>query len=687
MRRRSTTVTARLAIGAATTLVLLLAQQQRLPSQNQPPTFRGGASYVRVDMYPSDSKGIVSDLQQSDVELLEDGVPQKIEQFELVTIPPGGPEATRIEPNSIRAGQQAAADPRARVFVIFFDTLHVDVQTPDRIRTPMRRFMEEALGPDDLVAIMAPKMATSSLTFTRRTTVLASLLDQIGFASWKVQPYDDLDATEDLYQHCYPDPRDVTAGAMIERRREKLTLDALEDLVVHLGEIREERKTVFVVTQGWKLFTPDTTLTNRHEPMATQAPIGDRLRGGRGSNGTDNTSGSSVQDQCGHDLMELAHLDDATRLRQINEMANRRNVSFYPIAPGLSAAPSTPLANQPRITTRQNISESQRQSELRGMAEDTDGVAIVNINDIAEPMRRIIADTSSYYLLGYQSTNSALDGKYRKITVRVKRPGIQVRARHGYRALSAAEMRTAASTAPPLLRATDDVARALARLNSASSRAPVMMRTAGWMNGEKGALWIVGELGTELRSAPAWRSGARTRVLLTASDGTTVGPLTAELTGTPPVFMVRVPEGTPLKAGPYSVRMTLSNAATSDTISDSSSATLPAAAASLGEPLLYRRGLAASAQPALTADLQFRRSERLHVELPTASSAETAARVLDSQGKPLAIPVTTTTRRDAGGGFDWVVADVALSPFAASDYVMEVTQGDAKQVVAFKVIN
>ena len=683
MPRPHTSVATRLAMGAVTTLVLLLAQQQHLPSQNQPPTFRGGASYVRVDLYPTDSSGIVSDLQQSDVELLEDGVPQKIEQFELVKIPPGGPEAARIEPNSIRAGQQAAADPRARVFVIFFDTLQVDVQTPERVRTPLRRFMEEALGPDDLVAIMAPKMSTSSLTFTRRTTVLASLLDQIGFASWKVQPWDDLDPTEEIYRQCYPRNDDPSAPEMIARRREQLTFAALEDLTQALGDLREERKTVFVVTSGWNIFTPNQTLSGRHP--VTPPDIGDRLRGGRSSNGS-NQLASSDQDRCAHDLAELSNVDNSTRLRTLAEMANRRNVSFYPIAPGLSAAPSTSLANLPRITTYQNVSESQRQSELRGMAEDTDGVAIVNVNSIAEPMRRIIADTSSYYLLGYQSTNGALDGKYRKITVRVKRPGIQVRARHGYRALSAAEARAVPATAPPLLRATDDVARALTRLNSTSSRAPVMMRTAGWMNGEKSALWIVGELGTELRSAPAWRSGARTRVVLTGSDGSSVGPLTGELTGTPPVFMLRVPEGTALKAGAYSVRVTLSNGSTSETISDNSSAALVPAAA-LGEPLLYRRGLAASAQPTLTADLQFRRSERLHVELPTASTAEAAARVLDSQGKPLAVPVTTATRRDAGGAFDWVMADVALSPFAPSDYVMEVTQGEARQLVAFKVVN
>ena len=680
---------ARRALAGAILVSSLIWISQERP-RSQTPTFRGGASYVRVDMYPSRADGIVSDLRQDEVELLEDGVPQKIEQFELVKIPPGGPEAARIEPNSIRASQQAAADPRARVFVIFFDTLHVDVQTPERVRTPLRRFLDEALGPDDLVAMMAPKMSASSLTFTRRTTVLSSLLEQIGFTSWKVQRWDDLDPTEEFYRMCYPDPQDPTAVELIARRREKLTFDALEDLVVRLGEIREERKTVFVITAGWRLFTPNSTLIERHSPKAADTPIGDRLRGGRGSTGSDVVSSTTV-DQCSRDLLMLAQLDHSNRLRGLSEMANRRNVSFYPIAPGLSAAPSVALANLPRVTTYQNISESQRQGELRGMAEDTDGVAIVNTNIVDEPMRRIIADTSTYYLLGYQSTNSALDGKYRKITVRVKRPGVQVRARQGYRALSAAEMRTLAPTAPAPTRTPDPVARALNRLGSTSARAPVLTRAAAWSGDASGAdgsaaVWIVGEVGAELRSNPAWRTGVRARLTLLGADATTAGSAVAELSGTPPAFSIRLPEGGRVKPGTYSLRIGLSNSA-SETITDSTQITIAPNATPLGEPLLFRRGLPTTAPTIPTADSQFRRSERLHVELPTSAQTAASARVLDASGKPLTIPAAVSTRADASGGFTWVVVELALSPFAPGDYALEIKQGEDTQVAAFRVVN
>jgi hypothetical protein len=153
------------------------------------------------------------------------------------------------------------------------------------------------------------------------------------------------------------------------------------------------------------------------------------------------------------------------------------------------------------------------------------------------------------------------------------------------------------------------------------------------------------------------------------------------------VFVIRLPDSTPLKAAAYSVRVSLSNGSTSETISDSTPLAIAAAAARLGEPLLFRRGLPATAPAVPTADPQFRRSERLHVELPTSAPEAVSGRLLDSLGKPLAIPVAITRRPDTTGTFEWAVGEVALSPFSPGDYVLEVTQGDASQVVAFKVVN
>ena len=86
-----------------------------------------------------------------------------------------------------------------------------------------------------------------------------------------------------------------------------------------------------------------------------------------------------------------------------------------------------------------------RLNSLRTLAEATDGLAIVDSNDLAGGLRRVVNDLSSYYLLGYYSSGK-LDGKFHSIKVRVKRPGVQVRARRGYLAATPAAVTAAATS-------------------------------------------------------------------------------------------------------------------------------------------------------------------------------------------------------------------------------------------------
>ena len=74
---------------------------------------------------------------------------------------------------------------------------------------------------------------------------------------------------------------------------------------------------------------------------------------------------------------------------------------------------------------------------LRVLADNTDGRAIINRNDLATGMKQIIRDSSAYYLLGYNSTQAPTDGKFHEIKVKVKRQGVEVRARKGYWAYTA----------------------------------------------------------------------------------------------------------------------------------------------------------------------------------------------------------------------------------------------------------
>ena len=462
-------------------------RQQQDP---QRPTFRTEANFVRVDVYPTAGGKPVGDLGKDDFEVLEDGRPQAIETFEYVRITPAGPAAARrADPNTIEAMRQAAADPRSRVFVIFLDASHVTRDGARNIGPPLIRFIDRLLGPDDLVGIMTPWMSPADVVLQRKTSVIESGLRE---AAWGKRFTMEEDAREAMYKSCYrvlyqeqAQGKTVSdlAKVLTVRRREALTLDALRDLVVYLRGIREERKAILAVTEGWMLFRPDPQITRLREECSCPSgprrdlqdcngctpyppqhgwkepvPGGEPITigpGGRPRAGSIQTlDGDVSMNECNADRMRLASIDHQQLLNDLMQDANRANATFYTIDPRGLAVFDTPIyrdadeVGSPLNVIDDMSSMSQRHDAMANLASGTDGTALMNSNDLDSGLRRIADDLSTYYLIGYYSSNAKLDGKFRSITVRVKRAGVNVRARRGYRAPTEAEVTAARTQAP-----------------------------------------------------------------------------------------------------------------------------------------------------------------------------------------------------------------------------------------------
>jgi VWFA-related protein len=222
------------------------------PQDQRPRPFRTEANFVRVDAYPTRNGQPVLDLTAEEFEVLEDGKPQAIQSFEHVVVAPAGPQAQRSEPNNIEASRQLTANPRNRVFVLFLDTPHVSVEGGWHAREPLIRMIDRVLGPDDLVGIMTPRMAATDVVLARKTVVMASGLRNIW--PWGERGTLLRDDREQAYEDCYPslEQRSVVAS-MLARKRERATLDALKELVYYLRDLREERKAIVTVSEGWLL--------------------------------------------------------------------------------------------------------------------------------------------------------------------------------------------------------------------------------------------------------------------------------------------------------------------------------------------------------------------------------------------------------------------------------------------------
>ena len=131
---------------------------------------------------------------------------------------------------------------------------------------------------------------------------------------------------------------------------------------------------------------------------------------------------------------------DATR--DMIAAATRANVAIYGVDPRGLGASFDNLAEIQSFPDDTSLGLNQSalynevrlaQDSLRTMSDETGGFAVVNRNDFETAFQRIVDDNSSYYMLGYYSSNERRDGRFRKIEVRLKnRPGLVVRARKGY---------------------------------------------------------------------------------------------------------------------------------------------------------------------------------------------------------------------------------------------------------------
>ena len=652
-----------------------LAQNEQDDGQDAArPIFRTEANYVRIDVFATRDGEPVTDLRPEDFELLDEGVPQEISQFEYIRIRGNVPQESRLEPNTVAQSREMLRDPRARVFVLFLDTRHVALASSRRISQPLIESLDRLIGVDDLIGVMTPEMSAADVTFARKTISLQAMLDREWWGG-----RDQLvssDPVEAQYRFCFPESDGEVARDLIDRRREKMTLDALEELVRFLRGVREERKAILVITEGWRLFRPDPSIMNKTGPGGLP-PAGFDPGTGRLTIREPSTS-TNPQSDCARDAMALAMVDTETQFRFMLDEANRANASFYPVDPrGLAVFESDIGPDRPLSPEEDRARLRDRQNSLRTLADLTDGMAVVNTNNIAGNLERVVEDLSSYYLLGYYATGVRMDGKFHDVNVRVKRPGVDVRARRGYLAASPEEMLASAppddprgGPSPSEIADTRALEGALGSLARFSREMPLRVQVAaGWSDDGAATFWVVGEVGRDAE----WADGVEVDALLTTADGETLTTGDVTLNAGTRNFELSLSPDDPLSPGDYNVRVR-ARAATPGSLptGDMVGVSLPGGPRGFGARFI-RRGPVTGNRDVATADLRFRRNERLRVEVPAAGAGSVAARLLDRTGRELAVPVTASVRDDGG----WATAELALSPLAVGDYVIEMSIGSA----------
>jgi VWFA-related protein len=687
-----------LALAAVTAADAQQAQQQQQEQAAQP-VFRAGINYVRVDVIVSGRNGApVADLNQSDFELTEDGKPQAIENFKFIKLD-GGIASSVAEgaPRQIRTDddeQQEASRDDVRLFAIFLDDYHVRKENSLRVRAPLEQFVQTQLGPSDMIGLMYPLESVLNVRMTRNKDQVARGLDKFLGRKYDYTPENDLER-----QYAYL-PVETQ-----EQIRVRVALSAIQGLIVHMGTLKEGRKQLIVVSEGWLNRLPLVVQERNPTVGGGGVPLAPGGAGIIDPIGAAGLNGSQADFAAQMDMEQL--------LRDVYDEANKNNVALYTVDPrGLATGEfDVSDGNVDLQTDRQYFNQSL--DTLRTLAVETDGRAIINRNDLAGGMKQVVSDVSAYYLIGYNSLQTKADGKFHEIKVRVKRPGVQVRARKGYWALTHEEM--ALSTATPKPAAPAAVTQALNSIatNSASSRARAIRTWIGTARGDNGRtrvtfVWEPMPRAPGSPPLPDSQQPARVQVTAVGTEGNPYFrgrvPDVALASSSRDSATIaggagRGPQRVVFDAPPGNMQLRLSVEGATAGVIDSEIRDivvpdLTKTQTSLSTPVVYRartprelQQMKMDAQAVPATLREFSRTDRVFVRIQAygAGGPKLEAHLLNRAGQPMQeLPVTASDAAPGGA-----TIDLPLAGIAPGEYVLEIKAtgegGDVKELVGFRV--
>jgi VWFA-related protein len=394
---------------------LLLAptlQGQNPPPGSGQPMFRSSTALVEVDAIVHDREGrFATGLRAEDFEIFEDGKPQNIQQFYMVTHEPGG---------SVTSEHADATDYRARrVFVILFDEGHLANDSLMRVKEGAAAFVRDRMGPDDVGGVFV----NGGMYKGRLTSDKGQLLAGVH----AVRPaFDNRQALLAPFEQFPRIPGERDATRIAEGARE--LVDALG--IKACREYRAECELNGGLNQVENLIEQKARLYVRQARI-----LADRTAQGLQTvaRGLSRIPGRKTVVF----LSEGFYLEDSRGLIEaIAAQAARGGTTIYSIdGRGLVGAPS-PTASV--VTTERGRSTAFDTGDdgPNILTASTGGFMVRNIDDMSRAFGMIVRDTSTYYVIGYQPANSTMDGKYRRIDVKSKVAGLNVRARKGYAALA-----------------------------------------------------------------------------------------------------------------------------------------------------------------------------------------------------------------------------------------------------------
>ena len=393
-------------------------EPQQPTRPNDEDVVRITTNLVQVDAVVTDKNGkIIKDLRPDEVQIFEDGRPQKITNFSLVTT-----EAPTSQPAPSPLDKTLAPLPPVklhpedvrRTIALVIDDLGLSFESTYYTRRALKKFVDEQMQPGDLVAIIRTGGGIGALQqFTADKRQLYAAIERIRWSPsgrsgiGAFAPLESKLPNADQRQQANDQKQQATDD--LNQFREDVfsvgTLGAVGYVVRGMREL-PGRKSILLISDGFRIYSQDDPYRNYRTLLA---------------------------------------------LRRLIDQANRAAVVIYTMNAtglqvlGFTAADATGGMGADEIEKHlldRRTAAFESQDGLTYLAKETGGLAIRNSNDLSGGIRRVIEDQKSYYLIGYrpdESTFAAKDGRrtYHKLTLKVTRPGkFSVRMRNGFYGIS-----------------------------------------------------------------------------------------------------------------------------------------------------------------------------------------------------------------------------------------------------------
>ena len=387
------------------------------PQPQQQPIFRSTAELVTTDVIVRDAKNdqFMADLKPSDFDVFEDGVKQELASMVLIhggrayntLAPPSAP----VQEGIILPVARPTNDAAGRVFLLFVDDLHMDFQNTPRIREIFRKMLKNLIHDGDMWGMVSTGTSSISIDLTYDRALLDDAINRISGGGLK--PSEIIKGQEGA------------DGPVELRYRAHVAFTTANQLMQNLEKLHNRRKAVIWVSSGYDF--------NPFEKSRLKEQLGP-CDSGTDASGSSNSNCVGANGRVDPNITpqgsQFADAELVRDMADVTRAANRANATLYTIDPRGLVAGGDIGENVDPVEWETYVSRTV--DSLRTIADLTGGFAVVNQNDFDKALKRIDAETSDYYVLGFYSSNPDPLRRTRRIEVITKRDGVKVWSRTSY---------------------------------------------------------------------------------------------------------------------------------------------------------------------------------------------------------------------------------------------------------------